>query len=102
MIIPRIARNSHSSMNTMRKKTYRILLLTYWAEISEIDFPWFLKDMTKAEKSCTAPMTIDPTKTQIIAGTQPQMTAIAGPTIGPVPAIEVKWWPKMIPFFVGT
>ncbi len=30
------------------------------------------------------------------------MTAIAGPTIGPVPAIEVKWWPNRIDFSVGT
>ncbi|MBA7693204.1 GTPase Der [subsurface metagenome] len=33
---------------------------------------------------------IQPIVTQIIAGTQPQIIPIAGPTIGPVPAIEVK------------
>jgi len=30
------------------------------------------------------------------------MTAMAGPTIGPVPAMEVKWCPKTIAFLVGT
>ena len=31
-----------------------------------------------------------------------RMPPIAGPTIGPVPAIDVKWWPKMMPLRVGT
>ena len=34
------------------------------------------------------------TQTQISAGTHPQMTAIAGPTIGAAPAIDAKWWPQ--------
>ena len=33
---------------------------------------------------------------------QPQKTAIAGPTMGPVPAMLVKWWPKMTSLRVGT
>jgi len=45
--------------------------------------------MTIAPKSCTAPMKMLPTTTQITAGTQPQIMPIAGPTIGPVPAIDV-------------
>jgi len=32
-------------------------------------------------------MKIEPTRIQTSAGTHPQMMAIAGPTIGPVPAI---------------
>ena len=44
-----------------------------------------------APKSCTAPIKIDPKTTQRSAGTQPHMMAMAGPTIGPVPAMEVKW-----------
>ncbi len=35
-------------------------------------------------------MKIDPKRTQSRAGSQPQKTAIAGPTIGPVPAMLVK------------
>ena len=35
-------------------------------------------------------MNIEPSTTHNSAGTQPHMIAIAGPTIGPVPAIEVK------------
>ncbi len=41
-------------------------------------------------KSWTAPIIIEPTKTQISAGSHPQITAIAGPTMGPVPAMEAK------------
>ncbi len=47
-------------------------------------------------------MKIDPNTTQSNAGSQPQNTAIAGPTIGPVPAMLVKWWPKMTSLRVGT
>ena len=44
---------------------------------------------------------MEPNSTHSRAGTHPQITASAGPTIGPVPAMEVKWWPKMMPFLVG-
>ena len=44
----------------------------------------------QGSKSCTAPIRIEPKTTQSRAGTQPHMMAMAGPTIGPVPAIEVK------------
>ena len=47
-------------------------------------------------------MKIDPNNTQSRAGNQPQITAKAGPTMGPVPAIDVKWWPNTTPFEVGT
>ena len=43
-----------------------------------------------------------PRQTQMSAGTQPQMTAIEGPTIGAAPAIEAKWWPHSTCRFVGT
>jgi hypothetical protein len=36
------------------------------------------------------------------AGTQPQITAIAGPTMGAAPATEVKWWPQSTNLLVGT
>ena len=48
------------------------------------------RETTKAPKSCTAPMKIDPNNTHSNAGSQPQKTAMAGPTIGPVPAMLVK------------
>ena len=47
-------------------------------------------------------MKIEPSTTHNSAGTQPHMMAIAGPTIGPVPAMEVKWWPKTTDLLVGT
>ena len=36
------------------------------------------------------PIKIEPKTTQIKAGSHPHITPIAGPTMGPVPAIEVK------------
>ena len=90
MIKPKIAITIHSSSRTIRKKIVLVRLFTYFDVISEIDFPWLRRDITSAPKSCTAPMTMVPTSTQIRAGTQPQITPIAGPTMGPVPAMEVK------------
>ncbi len=43
-----------------------------------------------------------PNVTHSRAGSQPQMTAIAGPTMGAAPATEVKWWPHRMYLFVGT
>ena len=57
--------------------------------MSPIDRPRLRRLMTRAEKSCTAPMQMVPIVTQSSAGSQPQMTARAGPTIGAAPAIEV-------------
>ena len=64
--------------------------------------PSFRIDTTSDPKSWTAPIVIDPTTIHTSAGNQPQITANAGPTIGPVPAIEVKWWPKTTPRRVAT
>ena len=87
---PKMAITIHSSRNTIRKKKNLVRLLTYLAVYSEMDLPWLRMEMIRAPKSCTAPITILPTKIHSIAGSQPQMMAIAGPTIGPVPAIDVK------------
>ncbi len=57
---------------------------------SPIERPRWRALITRAEKSWAAPMKIVPRQTQMSAGTQPQMTAIAGPTIGAAPAIEAK------------
>ena len=43
-----------------------------------------------------------PSVTHRKAGSQPQITATAGPTIGAAPATEVKWWPHSTHLFVGT
>ena len=59
--------------------------------ISAIVWPLCRREMTSAPRSCTAPMNTDPRKIHIKAGTQPQMMPMAGPTMGPVPAMEVKW-----------
>ena len=52
--------------------------------------PLLRNDTTSDPRSCTAPMKIDPNTTQSSAGSQPHITAMAGPTIGPVPAMLVK------------
>ena len=43
-----------------------------------------------------------PNVTHKTAGTHPQYTAIAGPTIGAAPATDVKWCPHRTYLFVGT
>ncbi len=43
-----------------------------------------------------------PSTTQRKAGSQPQITAMAGPTMGAAPATEVKWWPQSTKRLVGT
>ena len=65
-------------------------------------WPRLRSETTNDPRSCTAPIKIDPNTTQTKAGTQPHITARAGPTIGPVPAIDVKWWPKTTLLAVGT
>jgi hypothetical protein len=45
---------------------------------------------------------MQPITTHSTAGSQPQMTATAGPRIGPSPAIEAKWWPNNTGTLVGT
>ena len=45
---------------------------------------------------------MDPNTIQRQAGSQPQMMPIAGPTMGPVPAMEVKWCPNMTCLDDGT
>ena len=76
--------------------------LTTAPAIWPIELPRCRRLITSAEKSWTAPMKMVPTTTQTSAGSQPQITAMAGPTIGAAPAIEVKWWPQRTCFGVGT
>ena len=102
MIIAKIAITIHSSKKMIAKKRIRALRFTISAVKSPMVFPLFLMEIIRAPKSCTAPANIVPPTIQITAGTQPHITPMAGPTIGPVPAIDVKWCPKIISFFVGT
>jgi hypothetical protein len=57
--------------------------------ISPMDRPRWRRLITSAAKSCTAPIITVPSATQTRAGSQPQITAMAGPTMGAAPAIEV-------------
>jgi hypothetical protein len=102
MIMAKIDMTMTRQKNITRRKRILEVGLTMSFVTSPIDLPWLRTEITRAPRSCTAPIKIDPTKTQINAGTHPHITPIAGPTIGPVPAIDVKWCPNRIPFFVGT
>ncbi len=53
-----------------------------------IDMPRARMLTTSAEKSCTQPTNTAPRTTHSIAGTQPQITATAGPSIGASPVID--------------
>ena len=53
-----------------------------------MDWPFARMETTSAEKSCTQPTKTAPKTTHSMAGTQPQMTATAGPSIGANPVIE--------------
>ena len=55
----------------------------------------------RVPKSCIPAKKTVPKVTQSNAGSQPQITAIAGPTMGAAPATEVKWWPHRMNLFVG-
>ena len=59
------------------------------AATSPIELPRWRRLMTSAAKSWTAPMNTVPSVTHSSAGSHPQITAIAGPTIGAAPAIDV-------------
>jgi hypothetical protein len=87
---------------TMSRKSARTRGLMTPPAISPIECPRCRRLMTRAEKSWTAPIITVPIVTQSRAGTQPQMTAIAGPTIGAAPAMDVKWCPHSTSLRVGT
>ena len=97
-----MARTRVSAMARIRRNRNLTLGVMTLPAMSPTVCPLFLSETTRAPKSWTAPMKMEPNNTQRSAGTQPHMTARAGPTMGPVPAMEVKWWPKTMPFLVGT
>ena len=86
---------ANSAITTVRKKNIsainsiralgEMISPMYWP----IDFPWWRAEMIRVPKSCTAPIKMEPNTTHSIAGSQPQITAIAGPMMGDEPAIEV-------------
>ena len=86
---PNMAITMRSARKTIIKNAYLTLLFIYLEVVSAMETPLFLMDTTSAPKSWTAPITMEPMSIHSIAGTQPQIIPIAGPTIGPVPAIEV-------------
>ena len=88
---PKIANTIVNAMNRMNRNKSRTLRFITRPAISPTVWPLFRKLTTSDPKSWTAPMKILPRTTQNNAGTHPHMMAIAGPTIGPVPAIDVKW-----------
>lgn len=67
-----------------------------------MDWPRLRTEAHRAPRSCMPAKKTVPSVTQRKAGSQPQITATAGPTIGAAPATEVKWWPHRMNLLVGT
>ena len=62
---------------------------------SAIERALWRMEATSAVMSCTPPMKIEPTRIQISAGSQPNISpARIGPTIGPAAAIAEKCCPS--------
>ena len=47
-------------------------------------------------------MKTHPSTTHSTTAPQPKYAAAMGPTIGPAPAIDAKWWPKSTAGEAGT
>ena len=67
-----------------------------------MDRPRLRTEAQSAPRSCIPAKNTVPMVTHRNAGSQPQMTAMAGPTMGAAPATDVKWWPHRTYLFVGT
>ena len=102
MMNAKTARTTQMRNEMITRKSTRVRGLTTVPAISPIDRPRLRRLITRAEKSWAAPMKIVPSPTHKRAGTQPQITAMAGPTIGAAPAIDAKWWPHSTCSRVGT
>ena len=81
-----IASPTRKTIRTWKRYLARRPMMS--SAIRPMDLPFARMLMQSAEKSCTAPTSRVPTTTQIIAGTQPQITAMAGPSMGARPAME--------------
>src|SRR5690606_16951027 len=92
--------SSRKKMINKNKPTAR-LPMTDWV-MEPMDCPRFRADAHSVPKSCIPAKKMVPNTTHNSAGSQPQMTAIAGPTMGAAPATELKWWPHRTNLLVGT
>ena len=91
------AEEADTSADASRKRRVAVRFFAGLASINERN-----QEFTKAIPYLEAWIKIDPSNTHSRAGNQPQNTAMAGPTMGPVPAMLVKWCPKMTCLRVGT
>ena len=98
--------NAALTMSRTRKITTRNRLRPRWPmycpDSDPMDLPLCRLEAHRAPRSWTPAKKTVPMVTQRKAGTHPQMTAIAGPTMGAAPATEVKWWPHSTYLLVGT
>ncbi len=99
---PKIASTMVRPMKSTIMNSRRTRRLSSRPATSPMVWPLLRRLTSRLPKSCTAPMKIEPNTTQTRAGSQPQSTPMAGPTMGPVPAMEVKWWPNTTLRRVGT
>ena len=72
-----------SAIKRMERKRMRVRGASTRPAMSPTVWPRLRIETTSEPKSCTAPIRMEPKSTQRSAGTQPQMTASAGPTNGP-------------------
>jgi len=56
--------------------------------MAPMDIPRARTDTTSAPRSCTQPTMMAPRTTHSMAGSQPQITAMAGPSMGDRPVTE--------------
>src|SRR5690606_13585123 len=70
--------------------------------IDPIDSPRLRTEAQSVPKSCIPAKKMVPRVTHKSAGPQPQIIAMAGPTIGAAPATELKWCPQRTNLLVGT
>jgi len=90
MTNPKIANTIHRPNNRIARNRNRTRGFNTRPAMSPTVWPRLRRLTTSEPKSCTAPMKMDPNNTQHNAGTQPHIIAMAGPTMGPVPAMLVK------------
>ena len=90
IIYAKTAITIHVRKKIIVRNSARALLPMIIPVKSPMEWPLFFAESTKHPKSCTAPMKIVPKTTHSTAGSQPHITAIAGPTIGAAPATDVK------------
>ena len=102
MIKAKTASTIQISREMISMKSARTRGLITRPAISPMEWPRLRRLITRAEKSWTAPIITVPTVTHSRAGSQPQITAMAGPTMGAAPAMEVKWWPQSTSLRLGT